>query len=92
MQGLKTYSATRYDKVKYLISICKLLITYKLMLSKNVVNILCEFTVSRNPQIEEWPGMIDSFKMFHIDMKGQWVNKIAAQDYLSYKFMFIITS
>ena len=36
----------------------------------------------RNPIMA---GVIDSFRMFPNDRKGQWVNVVAAHDYVSHK-------
>ncbi|KAL5549202.1 hypothetical protein UlMin_004433, partial [Ulmus minor] len=35
----------------------------------------------RNPETQQWLGVIDSFKTFHTDKKGRWVNEAAAQDF-----------
>ena len=44
-------------------------------------------TVLRNPKTQQWPGIVKSFKTFHTDKKGQWINEVAVQDYVSYIFL-----
>ncbi|KAL5553357.1 hypothetical protein UlMin_040758 [Ulmus minor] len=35
----------------------------------------------RNRETEEWPTLVSSWKTFHTNKKGEWVNATAAQDY-----------
>ncbi|KAL5567246.1 hypothetical protein UlMin_030410 [Ulmus minor] len=35
----------------------------------------------RNPETQEWPGLVPLWKTFHTNKKGEWVNEAAAQDY-----------
>ncbi len=44
--------------------------------------------VQRNPETNQWPGLVDSFKTFHTTKKGEWVNEVAAEDYVSSILLF----
>ncbi|KAL5544807.1 hypothetical protein UlMin_008591 [Ulmus minor] len=35
----------------------------------------------RNPETQQLPSIIESFKTYHTTKKGQWVNEVAEQDY-----------
>ena len=51
------------------------------MLLTNFINFL-----QRNPETQQWPGPIDSFRIFRTDKKDQWVNTVADEDYVNNKF------
>ncbi|KAL5580670.1 hypothetical protein UlMin_013112 [Ulmus minor] len=35
----------------------------------------------RNPETQQLPSIVESFKTYHTTKKGQWVNEVAEQDY-----------
>ena len=46
--------------------------------------------LQRNPETQQLPSIVESFKTYHTTKKGEWVNEVAEQDYVSYIFVFYI--